>query len=305
MGISTVQTIVKEVSEAVWDELCPEFMNPPYTRLEWEAIAMGFEHYWQFPHCCGVLDGKHCIIQCPPKSWSLYWNYKKSFSITLMALVDSRYKYVIVDVGAAGMEGDSNTFKNSAFGMQFMYDEIPFPVPRNLPRSQTHAPFVLIGNETFPGEIHLMKPYSRKSKAVTEKIHAVFNYHLSHARMCVECSFGILTARFHFLLRRIILSPEAATVAVKAACILHNYLMRDNDPLVQAVESKLMAKLELEHEEHAAQNFQKKNAEDAGLVPLPPLPGYHTSFEARQIHNLFTTYFRSLAGYILWQELKT
>ena len=47
---------------------------------------------------------------------------------------------------------------------------------------------------------------------------------------------------------------------------------------------------------------RKKNAEDAGLVPLPLLPGYHTSFEARRTRNLFTTYFRSLAGYILWQD---
>ncbi len=53
-----------------------------------------------------------------------------------MALVNSRYKFVMVDVGAVGMEGDSNTFRNSAFGMKFMNDEIPFPLPENLPRSK-------------------------------------------------------------------------------------------------------------------------------------------------------------------------
>ncbi len=43
-----------------------------------------------------------------------------------------------------------------------------------------------------------------------------------------------------------VLSPDVATVLVKAACVLHNYLMRDSDPLVQAMETKIMLQLEEE-----------------------------------------------------------
>ncbi len=104
MGISTVHEIVKEVGEVMWDVLSLEYMHPPSTAQDWKSIAEGFEWRWQFPHCCGALDSKHCIIQAPSHSGSLYWNYKKSFSIVLLALVDSKYRFIIVNVGAAGME---------------------------------------------------------------------------------------------------------------------------------------------------------------------------------------------------------
>jgi hypothetical protein len=31
----------------------------PTTTEDWTAIAEQFEKRWQFPHCCGALDGKH------------------------------------------------------------------------------------------------------------------------------------------------------------------------------------------------------------------------------------------------------
>ncbi len=116
MGISTVRQIVSGVAKAIWEEMMPEVMLVISTAAQWNAIANGFEMRWQFPHCCGALDGKHCVIQCPPKTGSLHWNYKKTFSIALLGLVDSQYKFIMIDVSACGSEGDSNTFCNSAFG---------------------------------------------------------------------------------------------------------------------------------------------------------------------------------------------
>jgi len=40
-----------------------------------------FNALWNFPNCCGAIDGKHVIIRCPEKSSSEFFNYKKSFSI--------------------------------------------------------------------------------------------------------------------------------------------------------------------------------------------------------------------------------
>ncbi len=200
------------------------------------------------------------------------------------------------------MEGNSNVFRNSAFGMEFMSDNIPFLLPQDLPRSKIRAPYVLIGDEAFPRGIHLVKPYSKKSKCTIEKTRAVFNYWLSRVQMCVECTFGVLTTRFHFLMRRMTLSPDVATTLVKAACVLHNYLMRPNDPLVQATEAKLNADLENDREEYCIWNYRKRSKDDAGLVPIPPLPRYHTGSDAWQTRNLFATYFHSPARYIPWQD---
>jgi len=46
-----------------------------------EKIALDFEYLWKFPHCLGAIDGKHVLLQVPANSGSLYFNYKKTFSL--------------------------------------------------------------------------------------------------------------------------------------------------------------------------------------------------------------------------------
>ena len=81
-----------------------------------------------------------------------------------MGLVDSRYRFIMIDVGACGTEGDSNTFHNCAFGEKFFADQIPFPQLKLLPDTHIRAPFVIIGDEAFPSMINLLKSYPKRSK---------------------------------------------------------------------------------------------------------------------------------------------
>jgi hypothetical protein len=55
-----------------------------------------------FPNCLGTLDSRNVTIQAPPNSGSQIGNYKKTFSVALLAPVDAHYSSIAIDVGAYG-----------------------------------------------------------------------------------------------------------------------------------------------------------------------------------------------------------
>jgi len=63
-----------------------------------------------FPNCCGALDGRHIVVRCPSKSGSEFYNYKKDYSVILLATVDANYKFIYIDVGTNGRVNDALVF---------------------------------------------------------------------------------------------------------------------------------------------------------------------------------------------------
>ena len=88
---------------------------------------------WNFPNCIGALDRKHIVNQAPHNSGSLFFNYKGTFSLVLMALVDTDYRFVFVDIGDYGSNADGAVFKNSTFGEAFINGQLNVPPPKPLP----------------------------------------------------------------------------------------------------------------------------------------------------------------------------
>ena len=82
VGASTVQYIIPNVCQALWESLVAEYLPIP-DENSWRDIANSFEKNWNFPNCIGALDGKHIVIQAPHNSGSLYYNYKHTFLISL------------------------------------------------------------------------------------------------------------------------------------------------------------------------------------------------------------------------------
>ncbi|GFW95267.1 putative nuclease HARBI1 [Trichonephila clavipes] len=177
-----------------------------------KKIEKVFLQRWNFPRCCGAIDGKHVLIKRPPGSGSVYYNYKKTYSIILFAMVDADYCFTYVDVGGNGRANDSAVFRNSSLNIAMENKAIGFP--------EDH---VIIGDDAFPLRPDLMKPFSKHGLSDEEKI---FNYRTSRARRVSENAFGILAWRFRVFSKAIELKPDTIDRVILAACSLHNWLRK-------------------------------------------------------------------------------
>jgi len=110
-----------------------------------------------FPNCILAIDGKHVRIRSPSNSGSLFHNYKDYFSIVLLAMVDANYKFVAVDIGSFGKEGNSGIFLKSNMGKQILNGTFKFPKDCNLPGSDKVAPHVIVGDEAFRLHKHIIR----------------------------------------------------------------------------------------------------------------------------------------------------
>ncbi|GFQ89177.1 DDE Tnp4 domain-containing protein [Trichonephila clavata] len=220
IGRSTTSTIIRETCEAISSSLQPIVLAKPDRNI-WLDIAEGYHEQWQFPNCLGAIDGKHVLMQAPPKSGSRFHNYKGTFSIILLACVDANYKFVLVDIGAEGHNSDGGVFKNSIFGQSLEKGTLDLPCPVEIPGTTKMLPFLFIGDEAFPLKSNLMRPYPG---VALSKDKAIFNYCLSRARRCVENAFGIMASRFRIFRKPLVSSFETSTFTVAAAVCLHNFI---------------------------------------------------------------------------------
>ena len=181
-----------------------------------KGIADEFYSSWNFPNCLGALDGKHMVMQAPPKSGNQFFNYKGTFSIVLMALVDDDYRFTYVEIGDYGSNSGGALFKNCVFGKVFMNDELDVPPPTHLPNYPASGPvsYCFVADEAFPLCCDLMRPFVRLSASLEQAL-KVFNYRFSRARCIVENAFGILAQRWRVFHRKLNLLPENADKIVK------------------------------------------------------------------------------------------
>uniref|UniRef100_A0A3P8N7S1 DDE Tnp4 domain-containing protein n=1 Tax=Astatotilapia calliptera TaxID=8154 RepID=A0A3P8N7S1_ASTCA len=222
VGVSTVSQIIPQVATAIWDCLVDDFMAVPSTE-DWRSIAEGFQERWNFPLCCGALNGKHVQTKAPPNSGSTFHNYKGTFSIVLLAVVDAEHRFRVIDVGGYGRTSDGGILANSTFGQALRAGTLHLPPDQPLPGGEHRGaqPHVFVADEAFPLRRELMRPFPGRLLPLEKR---VFNYRLSRARMIVEGAFGILSSQWRLYRRAMELRPEIAEKCVKATCVLHNFL---------------------------------------------------------------------------------
>lgn len=268
----------------------------PRSQEEWKEVSQQFGDKWNFYNCIGSIDGKHIAIEKPPHSGSYFYNYKHTYSVVLMAVVNANYEFMMVDVGANGRVSDGGVLKNTKFWELFSTNQLNVPQPVVLPNTYKKYPFVMVGDEAFQLTPNLIKPYN---KAVLNDERRIYNYRLSRARRIVENAFGILASRFKIFQKSMSLHPKCVCKVVLACCHLHNFLskrktsphyLQSGDVDIENTDTGL---IELG-------TWRNEYGGDNELLALQGAIG-NTSREAKQIRDDFCTYFNT-CGAVSWQR---
>jgi hypothetical protein len=278
VGRSTAQYAIRETCQALWEVLVGDVMKEP-DENDWRDVAQKYWSRWNFPNCVGAIDGKHVNIQAPAHSGSLYFNYKGSHSIVLMAAVDANLRFLFVDIGAYGRNSDSSVFAASKFGNAIINGKLNLPPDAALPNSPLEAqklPHVFLADEAFPLKTCLMRPFS--GRGISEE-RRIFNYRLSRARRCVENAFGILAQRWRIYRRPIIANPQSVCDYIKATCVLHNFV---------GVSAADISEV----------NDQIQSGALQSITPV----SNRSATNAQQIRQQFCNYFVSNEGGVTWQQ---
>ena len=166
------------------------------------------------------------MIQAPARSGSNFFNYKKCFSIVLLAVCNANYEFTLVDIGGAGRQSDGGVYSSSNLGQAIDQNILKLPEAATINNYSTTKkfPYVFVADEAFALEAFMLRPYPRLNELNIHEL--IFNYRLSRARRLIENTFGILARRFRIFRRPVIAKIENIRHITKAAVILHNFLMR-------------------------------------------------------------------------------
>ncbi|XP_046145946.1 uncharacterized protein LOC123989267 [Osmia bicornis bicornis] len=293
-----ISKIVPEVCEALISTL-KNFVKIPATEEEWEEISHGFNARWNFPHCIGAMDGKHVEIVAPENSGSLFYNYKRTFSVVLLVVIDSNYNIIYADVGCQGRISDGGVFHHAILSKKLEKKELALPRAVPLMGRTKPTPFVLVADDAFPLSTNLMKAFpGHHDKCSPERI---YNYRLCRARRIVENVFGILSSKFRVFLKPIALSPKKVEIVTLTCIYLHNFLRRNSIARNYYSPPGTFDRDNLENDTILAGSWRAEMENRNNFIDLQHI-ARRAHNQAHEIRKEFMQYFMTPIGSVPWQN---
>ena len=108
-------------------------------------------------------------------------------------MCDANYRFTAIDFGSYGRINDAGIFRRSKLGKVKEENQFTFPEPSEIENHEPKLTFVIIGDEAFPLNPNLMRPFPGDSLNDQQQI---YNYRHSRARRVIENAFGILSRKF-------------------------------------------------------------------------------------------------------------
>ena len=100
------------MAEVMWDVV----VRFPTTERSYINLINDFEKLRRFAHCFEVIDRCHIPIKCPSGyqvSAKEYRKFQNFYSLVIMAIVDSKYRFLSDNCGIPGNSHDSEIFEAS------------------------------------------------------------------------------------------------------------------------------------------------------------------------------------------------
>ena len=232
-GESTIREITIEVANLIVEKLWPVHVKFPNTKSV-QSLINEMNDAWQFPGAYAAIDGCHISIKCPPggaEARKEYYNFKNFYSLIMMGIIDSQYRFLWASTGLPGCVHDSMVFKSSLLyqklknGESFpdMYTEI----------SGVKIPPLILGDSAFPHHSWLQKRYTHANLNEQEEY---FNYRFSRGRMVAECCYGQFKGRCRILYRKSEYHPETLKSIILACIVLHNTCIDKGDAILSTID---------------------------------------------------------------------
>jgi len=264
---ATIEVCVKKLLDYLIAEYEAKYLRQP-TTTELKAI-MERSAARGMPGCIGSLDCSHWEWRgCPKALAGQYISRKKRRAIVLETICDHDLYIHHLFAGAPGSHNDLNVLGQSPLFMEMMDGTWP---PKDLPyvvngRTRT-MPFYLTDKAYHKYPVFLScyaKPNTRKQR--------IFNRLQEAMRKDVERLYGVLTARFHMLLRPSRFTSVAQMIkAVKAMAILHNMVVLERRG--DFLGNRRIAAAAAARGDHGASDGSAAGGEVGGEVAAPSSAG--------------------------------
>jgi hypothetical protein len=180
-----------------------------------------------FPGCVGSIDATHLKWAMCPKSLSNICNGKESFpTIAYQAVVDHSRRIFHITQGMYGSTNDITITRYDKFCRDVkqgkVFKDVEFCLTDELETDHKCKGVYFICDGGYPKDSYLINPYGARSY-MSE---VYWSEWLESVRKDVECTFGVLKARFRILRNGMRFHKKIVVDAVMiTCCILHNMLL--------------------------------------------------------------------------------
>lgn len=202
--------------------LSREFLQPPNISTASEILNSN-RFYPYFKDCVGVIDGMHIPAHVPAKDQSRFRNRKGVLSQNVLAACTFDLQFIFVYPGWEGSAADSRVLRAVLDDPDQNFPHIPEGKYYLVDAGYSNMEGFL---SPYPGVRYHLHEY-RGANQLPRNAKELFNHRHSSLRNVIQRSFDVLKARFPILK----LAPQYAfhiqRDIVIAACVLHNYIRRE------------------------------------------------------------------------------